>query len=692
VTARSVFGELRKRKVFQVAAIYGAIAWAVTEVVVTVSDQFFLPHWVSTLAIIGFVVGFPVAMFLAWTFDITPEGIQRTTVESTRGKASIFLSLLMLVAGTLGLFLLIRPVIETAETEVQPAVLLHNSVAVMPFENRSGDSDDVYLSDGLSDDLRDQLNLVAGLRIAARSSSITASELPVDVKTRAAKLGVASLVEGSLNRRGDEMRVAVQLVDGSSGLLIWSETFQRKPAGLPDLQQEIFEKIVKHILPDAEIATDPITRNSDAKEAMLLANYYEQQVRLREQVDTGMLDKAIGLYREAVDLDPDSAIAHSRLAGALLYQGDLQAAEAPIFRALSLQPNLSEVQHTLGLFYFARGMPEAVTAFRRAVELNPNNADALEYYAYTQWISGIQENVVELYRRALQLDPLSLSRYGSLGVLLGKEGRVDDVLNLIPRIEELFDGADAFRLISQLYELTGQVDQAIGWAILARDAEPGNIDHVQYLAELYTEIGDFETATMLEPSPGIGLLYRMGRYRELIELAEDQMIEEPEDVRVRYLLAFAYNASGQFKSAVWVLSSTGLPDTVLTLPRMGADWEGFSALLNALVGAGDNEAAQGLADWFVDKPNHHDNADWVVESMMACYLAVLERDTEALAKLELMKRSPRLPQASILNDSPCLKKYADEPVYREVVEFFEARREALRERLPATLKEFGVSP
>ena len=691
MSAPSFFSELRTRKVFQVAAIYGAIAWGVTEVVVTVSDQFFLPHWVSTLAIIGFVVGFPVAMFLAWTFDITSEGIQRTTVDSTRGKASIFLSLLMLVAGTLGLFLLIRPAIEIAETEVQPAVLLHNSVAVMPFENASRDSNDAYLSDGLSDDLRDQLSRVAGLRIAARSSSITASELAVDVKTRAAKLGVASLVEGSLNRRGDEMRVAVQLVDGSSGLLIWSETFQRNPAELPDLQQDVFQQVVKHLLPDAKIATDTSTRNADAKEFMLLASYYEQQVRLREEVDTGLLDKAIGLYREAIDLDPDSAIAYSRLAGALLYKGDLQAAEAPIFRALSLQPDISEVQHTLGLFYFARGMPEAKTAFRRAVELNPNNADALEYYAYTQWIGGDQENVVELYRRALKLDPLSLTRYGSLGVMLGKEGRAEEVLELIPRIEELFDGADAFRLISQLYELTGQVDQAIGWAILARDAEPGNIDHVQYLAELYTEIGDFQTAMELEPKPGIGLLYRMGRYQELIEMAEDQMIEEPEDVRVRYLLAFAYNATGHYESAVWVLSSTGLPDTILTFPRMGADWEGFLALINALEGAGDHEAVKGLANWFVNKPKHHVNADWVVESMMACQLSVLGRDAEALAKLQLMKRSPRLPQASILNDSPCLKKYADEPIYREVVEFFEGRRKALRERLPETLKEMGVT-
>ena len=109
---RSFFGELRKRKVFQAAAIYGAVAWGVTEVVVTVVDRLFLPQWVATLAVISFIIGFPLAMYLSWTFDITGDGIQRTEVSSRRGKASIVLSLLLLVAGTAGLFLLIKPTLQ----------------------------------------------------------------------------------------------------------------------------------------------------------------------------------------------------------------------------------------------------------------------------------------------------------------------------------------------------------------------------------------------------------------------------------------------------------------------------------------------------------------------------------------------------------------------------------------------------
>jgi TolB-like protein/tetratricopeptide (TPR) repeat protein len=691
--ADGFFAELRKRKVVQAAAIYGAVAWGVTEVLVTVVEQLFLPQWVSTLTVIGFVVGFPVAMFLAWTFDFTSKGIKRTSVTSRRGKASIVVSMLLLVAGTAGLFLLIRPSIEVAGREARSAGIPPNSIAVLPFENASRDPDDTYLSEGLSDELRDQLGRVTGLRIAARSSSIAVREIGNDAKASSIKLGVANLVEGSLRRRGNQLRISVQLVDGASGLAIWSESFERGPAELPGLQQDIFENVVRHVLPDAEIvaAPGPATQNANANELMLLARYYEQDVRSREEVDADTLIKAVGLYRDAVALDPQSALANSRLAGALLFLGDLEAAEAPIFRALSLDPDLSEVQHTLGLYYFARGMPEAYTAFRRAVELNPNNADALEHYAFGLWIQGIEENVAELYRRAMELDPLSLARYGALGEILGKQGRTAETLELAQRVAELFDGPDAYRLISQLHELTGQVDEAIGWAIRARDLEPGNLDHVEKLAELYAEIGDFETATALEPKPGIGLLYRMGRYKELIDSAEDLMIDEPEDVIVRYLLAFAYNATGQYESAVWVLSSTGLPGSVMEFPRMGADWEGFFTLINATLGAGEREVAEGMAEWFVNDPTHHNNIDWWVETYMACALAVLGRDAEALHELELIQRSPRLAPASVLSDMLCFKPFADEPVYRAVVEHFQARRAALRERLPATLAGFGLS-
>ncbi|MDH3939651.1 MAG: hypothetical protein OET46_01580, partial [Xanthomonadales bacterium] len=528
----------------QTAAIYGAVAWGVTEVAVTVVEQLFLPQWVATLSVIGFVVGFPVAMFLAWTFDLTSEGLQRTTIASKRGKASIAASMVLLVAGTAGLFFLIKPALQSQGTNPGVISLAPNSIAVLPFDSAGLALDDAYLGDGLSDELRDQLGRVSGLRIAARSSSISARDQRLDALTISTKLGVANLVEGSLRRQGNKLRVSVQLIEGSSGLAIWSEVYERGPNELISVQQAIVEKVASLVLPDSELEiADPATLDATANELMLLARHYDQKVRDRQVRDEKTLLEAVRLYREATEADPESALTHSRLAGALLYLGDIEAAEAPIFKALSLDPNLSEVQNTLGEFYWARGLPDARTAFERAVKLNPNNPDALTNFAnllqlgYEQLEAEVGD-LAQLYRRALEFDPLSLARYAALGDFLGKFGRAEEVPPVIERIQELFNDAESYRAIGWLKELIGEVDQAIAWTIRARNLEPGNPDHVEKLAELYASIGDFETALSLETEPGIGLLFRMRRYTDLIDVAEFQMIEVPEDIDVRYLLAF----------------------------------------------------------------------------------------------------------------------------------------------------------
>lgn len=697
----SLFAELRKRKVLQAAAIYGAVAWGVTEVVVTVVEQLFLPQWVATLAVIGFVVGFPIAMFLSWTFDITSDGIELTDVSSRRGQASIALSMLLLVAGTAGLFLLIKPSLqETGRISDIPGIL-PNSIAVLPFENASRNPDDSYLSAGLSDELRDQLGRVVQLRIAARSSSMAAQDRGMDAIAASTSLAVAHLVEGSVRRQGNRLRVSVQLIEGRTGLALWSDTYERGANELLIVQQTIAEEIVQRVLPDAkDVVSAPATRDADANELMLLAQHYENLVRSRLVTDTETLLEAIGLYRAATEADPESALAHSRLAGALLYLGDIDAAEKPIWKALDLEPNLSEVQNTLGEFLWARGLPEVGTAFRRAVELNPNNAEALHNYANLAWltIAGHENKSIdaeEMYRRALELDPLALSRHAALGEYLGLDGHMDEVLPVIRNIQELFDGAESYRLVSWLYELIGEVDLAIAWALRARDLEPDNPDHVTKLAYLFALIGDAETALELETSPGIGLLFQLRRHEELIDVAEFLMIDEPGNAEIRYLLGFSYVATGAFESAIRILGSTGLPDSVLNdQARSVIEIEAFMTLANALVASGHPEAVEAgvaLTEWNVD-----DEAYWWGDIgwgslFKSCSYAILGRHEEAFQVLPQIKDSPRLRRDPLLRDSWCFQQYLEEPVFLDVLQDQEARRAALRKRLPSTLSEFGVS-
>lgn len=696
---KSFFAELRRRRVFQAAAIYGAVAWGVTEILVTVVEQLFLPQWVSTLAVIGFVVGFPVAMFLSWTFDITSEGIQRTEIGSRRGKASIALSIVLLVAGTAGLFFLIRPSIQVGHPQqASPTQIVPNSIAVLPFENSGQDPADDYLSKGLSDELRDQLGRIVELRIAARSSSIAVLTRGMDATAASASLGVAHVVEGSLRRQGNRLRVSVQLIEGATGLALWSDTYERGARELLSVQQNIAEQIVRMVLPDADgITGEPATYDADANELLLLAHHYEQKVRDRQVTDIESLLKAIELYRQAVDADPQSALAHSRLAGAQLMLGEIEAAEAPIFKALSLNPNLSEVQNTLGEFYWARGMPEAKAAFTRAVEINPNNADALHNYAnlISLSVEGQADGQAEpdrLLRRALELDPLSLSRHAALGEHLGYFGFFSEVPPVIEGIRGLFDDAEAYRVIGWLYELTGEVDHAIAWTIRARDLEPDNPDHVGKLAELYAVIDDFDTALMLEPSAGVGLLFRMRQYEDMIDLAEFLMIEEPEDIELRYVLAFAHVATGRFEAAIHVLRTTGLPNSIIEdMPRSASEIEAFTTLINALLGSGTPtaiEAANSLMQWQEGVP-FWGEIGWI-GLFKSCFAVQMGQHEEALAILPLIKKSPRLRRAPLLYDSWCMQQLAEEPVYLDVLRDQEDRKARLREKLPTTLSEIGV--
>ena len=242
-----------------------------------------------------------------------------------------------------------------------------------------------------------------------------------------------------------------------------------------------------------------------------------------------------------------------------------------------------------------------------------------------------------------------------------------------------------------MLELAGRIDESVAWALRARDREPDNPDHVSKLAELYTHMGDFGTALQLEPEPGIGLLFLMRRYEELIDQAEFMVIERPQDVESRYLLAFAYNATGQFESAIHILSTTGQPDTVLEERiRSAADIEGFFALINALEGAGQTDLAKELAGFWkigVWEPI----PDWWNRAYGACGLAVMEQDDKALELLQRIKDSPRLPWVPVIMDSFCFQRYAENPDYQALIHLVEERQAAKLKQLPSTLAEFDVT-
>lgn len=494
-----------------------------------------------------------------------------------------------------------------------------------------------------------------------------------------------------MRRQGNLLKVSVQLIDGNSGLAVWQKTFERGRRELLNVQQDVAQSIAEQLLPDtAPTIAGPITQDATAHDKMILARHYEQQVLERETVDPDLLERAVRLYREATELDPGSALAHSRLAGALLYLGDIDDAEAHASKALLLDPKLAEVQHTFGKILFARGTPNMGEPLARAVELNPNLPDAIADYAFWHWFNVSTDGVADLYQRALDLDPLNVARYAALGQFLALNDRPDEARALAERLRALLDTPPAYRAIEKLYDLVGDVDHAIAWAIKARDAEPDNPLHVQRLAELYTDIGDYKTAEALEPDLGVGLLFKMRRYDEMIVKAEDLFLDHPEDLQLRVYLGFAYNAIGQFESAIRVIETSGFLDSYSHSRRSQEEFDGFGVLLDAAYGSGEIDRARELAVWELATHYESDTSYWFVAFERACTHAILGNDDEVYRLLQRTLESELLAWEPMLRDHQCFKRFTNDAAYLAVVNHFEQLREMLRARLPSTLAQYGV--
>ena len=705
--ARGLFAELKRRHVLQVALLYAAVAWSITEVVSFLLDAIpIFPPWSKTLVAILFVVGFPVAMLLAWRFDIGPDGIRRTQAATRKGRLVIAGAIVLLISATGGLFYLIYPsVIEQSARDALQlprggADAAPNTIAVLPFEDTSDGDENRFISEGLGDALRDQLGRLGGLRVAARTSSVIFEDRAVDAISIADRLGVGKLIEGTVRRQGSRLAITVYIIDGETGFQIWSQPYERSMADLLAMQQDIAQDVVATLLPqrdDSLGAGEPASLDPTANELMLLAQYYYQQVRDQALVDVGILMRSIDLYRQATEADPNSALAHSRLGAALLYLGDVEAAEEPIFRALSIDPDISEVQYTLGLYYWLRYLPGSGDAHLRAVELNPNNPDANDAYGKWLWHQLIVDEPEPYFLKALEVDPMSLARYADLGTYYGMSGMTDKARNVIALIEERFSTANAYQVIARTLELIGDIDEAIAWAMRAYELEPDNQDAAWQVAELYARLGDFEKAREYESGPAFNLLYWERRYEEMIELGEELVLDHPNQVQLWYGLARALSATGQYEQAVYVLRSQDLPARAKSENRRANDEEAMVVLADSLKQLGRHEEARELAAWirhkFRSMIDTGGDRSWWGHFYLACTLSILDEDDEALDELDRVASAVDLPWYPMLMDAPCFRKYASEPRYQAIVTEIEERKRKLREKLPDTLErmrdEFG---
>ena len=414
------FAELKRRRVGKVAIAYGAIAWAVTEASSVVLPALHVPDWAMTFIVIFLMAGFPIAMVLAWVFDVGPEGIQRTEpLPQSAPSAQVKLRLAYAVAvlasmAALGYVLYERGLGRAHAGEP------HDSIAVMPFANLSGDPSKDYFSDGMSEELLNLLARVPGLQVASRTSSFAYKAREVDVRQIGRELGVETVLEGSVRQSGGQVRITAQLIDAETGFHLWSETYDRQLADIFQVQDEIAKAIVAKLKIELAPADQQLAQRQKAPTQDVEAyELYLQGRAIWKRRGEDNLRRAIELYQAALGHDPGFARAHAALASAYVVmpgytkeKGDeekyFELAENAARQALAIDPNIGEAHAVLAQINADRGdLLDAESGFFFAISLEPNEPTPHHWYSILLMKVGRLDAALAQASRAQELDPTS---------------------------------------------------------------------------------------------------------------------------------------------------------------------------------------------------------------------------------------------------------------------------------------------
>jgi TolB-like protein/Flp pilus assembly protein TadD len=441
---RNLFAELKRRHVYRVAIAYAVVAWLLIQIATQVFPFFEIPNWVVRLVVLTVVLGFPVALIIAWAFELTPEGIKRAQDVrpneyvprwSTRKFGAIVLSVAILAAGV-PLFQLIRSKPTSLPWTNTAATLSQKSIAVLPLLNESRDPDDDYFSDGLSEELIAALAQVKGLKVIGRSSSFRFKDKKEDSKTIGEKLGVSTLLEGTVRKQGDQVRIVAELVNAADGTELWTRTFDRELKDIFAVQAEIAEAVATSleltVLGAKESsAKNAATKSMEAHNAYLQGRFYFQRGNLEDY------RKSVGFYQQASRLDPDYALAYAERAEAWAWIGDLSnekqkeawtAAGSDAEKAVAIDPGLAEAHAALGWvrFFIEWKFAEGLAELTRAQQLSQWNATANDLMGRVVVYLGQFQEAEKLARQAVELDPLAYQARTSLARILFTEGKLDE--------------------------------------------------------------------------------------------------------------------------------------------------------------------------------------------------------------------------------------------------------------------------
>jgi TolB-like protein/Tfp pilus assembly protein PilF len=459
----SFYTELRRRNVFKVGIVYFVVAWLLLQVSDTLGPALRLPEWFVSAVAFLLILGFPVALIFAWAFELTPEGLKRDSEGDTAapiaGKTGRKLNYAIVAALViaLGYFVFETVVLDSdrdtagiptaVQVVQQPAEIesaeVDNSIAVLPFVNMSSDEEQEYFSDGLSEEL---LNLLAGipeLKVAARTSSFSFKGKDLGIPEIASQLNVAHILEGSVRKHGNQLRITAQLIRADNGYHIWSETYDRQLDNVFQIQEDIAIAVVD-ALRITLLGEVPKLRKTDPRAYQLfLEGHY-----LKRQISSDALNRAVELFKQAVEIDPAYVPAWAELADTYFWGGGLDElsreetsalADQAIQTAISTDPDYAFAYYVRGVSWiFGKNrFNKGIEDFELALKLDPDDAFIVAAIGKGAFLTGNFDLAISQYQMALAMEPVVPEFYWFLGRAYLSSGHLDEA-------------EEAFRTLSSL--------------------------------------------------------------------------------------------------------------------------------------------------------------------------------------------------------------------------------------------------
>ena len=594
------FSELKRRNVYKVGVAYAVAGWALAQGFAQVFPVFDIPNWVIRLIVLLIIIGLPIALVLAWMFEITPQGIKRTEAAdampaSAKRRKYIWIYVVVIGAAiSIGLFFLGRYSAQNTPTprpvtqpEARPgfqseaATVPQKSIAVLPFDNLSRDPDNAYFCEGVQDEILTRLAKVADLKVISRTSTQHFKSSPDNLPQIARQLGVAHILEGSVQKAGDAVRVNVQLINAASDAHLWAETFDRKLTDIFAVESEIAKTIAETL----QARLTGSEKNSIAKMPTVNQEAYELYLKGRffwNKRTGGDLRKSIEYLKQAITKDPGYALAYAALAdsyGLLRFYGGASPAESVVpakaaaKKALELDDSLAEAHAALGLIATEElEVNRAMNELERAIQLNPNYATAHHWLGLALATLRQSDRSIGELKRALELDPLSMIINADLSIIYLYAGRYDAAEAQARKTLEI----DSRSFVAHYYlgaalQLTSRLKEAI--PEFQKAVELNNDPYsIAMLAQAYARNGQTDEARKL-----LAHLNEMAKSAEVPEYALATVYTSLGE-KERAIEALEHGFAGGNKSYLFLLPGDPFLDDLRGDPR-------FEALVQKITGS-----------------------------------------------------------------------------------------------------------